>query len=362
MNTLQEKLQRTLQSALDKKASESDEALIAAAEKTPNGTSISSPEAGQTGAASDIITDSVGADGLVQPGTSSEITDVNAEAAPAGGVDGTVIEGNKDGEAAKVLNIKDGEVTKEEGIDMINKAANAVRNIGARLIEGLDEQVIGAFQKQASAPMSAQEMLIKAASEGDVVAQNFVDFLASYELGMAKKANDLEEAVAASGATDPEQVAELEDALNAAAIEDPESLEVEGEVAPEAIEGEMPVEDPEVMAALEEVGAEIEAAAQEATIEVAEAIITEDPSISEEEALTAAQEVVADALMTMDAQQALGAMGEDGEYVVGDEDAAQAVDELAKTASANPMRGAVVAQLNAKFGLTPDAFAKRLGF
>ena len=115
-------------------------------------------------------------------------------------------------------------------------------------------------------------------------------------------------------------------------------------------------------AALEAVGAEIEAAAQEATMEVAEAIMAEDPSISEEEALTAAQEVVADALMTMDAQQALGAMDENGEYVVGDDEAAQAVDELAKTASANPMRGAVVAQLNAKFGLTPDAFAKRIGF
>ena len=95
---------------------------------------------------------------------------------------------------------------------------------------------------------------------------------------------------------------------------------------------------------------------------MAEAILTEDPSISEEDALAAAQEVVADALMTMDAQQALGAMGEDGEYLVDDENAAAAIDELTKTASANPMRGAVVAQLNARFGLSPDAFSKRLGF
>lgn len=354
MNKLQEKLQQTLQNALDKKASESDASLIAGAEKTPNGTSISSPEAGQTGAASDIITDSVGADGLVQPGTSSEVTDVNAEAAPAGGVDGTVIEGNKDDEATSVLGIKDGEVTKEEGIDMINKAANAVREVGAKLIAGLDDEVANAFRKEASAPVSAKDMLYKAASEGDVVAQNYIDFLASYELGMAKKANDLEQAAAASGATDPEQVAELEDALNAAAIENPESLEME-DAAGEA-------DDAEVTAALEAVGAEIEAAAQEATVEVAEAIMHEDPSIGEEDALAAAQEVVADALMTMDAQQALGAMDENGKYLVDDENAAAAANELIKTASANPMRGAVVAQLNARFGLTPDAFAKRLGF
>lgn len=363
MNELQEKLQRVLSSALDKKASESDAALIADAEKTPKATSISSPEAGQTGAASDIITDSVGAEGQVQPGTASEVTDVDAEAAPAGGVDGTVIEGNKEGEAADVLNIKDGEVTKEEGIEMINKAANAVREIGAKLVAGLNDEVIDAFQKQASAPMSAKEMLIKAASEGDVVAQNFVDFLASYELGMAKKANDLEEAAAASGATSPEQVAELEDALNAAALENPASLETEApadEAAAAATPGE--VSDEDVNAVLKEVGAEIEAAAQEATVEVAEAILNEDPSISEEEALQAAQEVVADALMTIDAQQAIGAMDEEGNYAIDDETAAQAVSELAKTASANPMRGAVVAQLNAKFGLTPDAFAKRLGF
>lgn len=357
MNNLQDKLQRVLDSALEKHASESDASLIASAEHTPNATKVSDPEAGMTGAASDIITDSVGAEGLTQPGTASEIDNVDAASAPAGGVDGTVIEGNEDGEAAKVLGIKNGEVTKEEGIDMINKAANAVRNIGARLIAGLDDSVVGAFQKQASAPMSAQDMLIKCASEGDVVAQQMVDFLTSYSIGMAKKANDLEEAALAQGAESPEQVAELEDALNAAAMEDPEALMAEEQVDPAAADEEALME--EVLA---EVGAEIEAAAQEATVEVADAILTEDPSISEEEALQAAQEVVADAIMTMDAQQALGAMDENGEYVVDDDTAAQAVDELAKTASANPMRDAVVTQLNARFGLSPEAFATRLGF
>ena len=341
------KLQEQLKQILNKEASAADSSLLDSAEQTPAPVaSVADPADAQTGEINDIVTNSVGADGRVQPGTSSEITDVNAANAAPGGIDATVIEGNKEGEAADLLNIKDGEVTKEESIDVINKAANAVRTIANRLMNVSDEALAGAFRKEASSRDSAQELLIKAANAGDSSAQFLVDMLASYEYGIAKKANDLEQA-AADGAT-PEQVAEIEDALNAQAMENPEMLTEAG--------------DAEIDPALAEVGAEIEAAAQEATLEVAEAILAEDPSISEDEALAAAQEAVVDAIMTIDAQQAVGATDEAGNYMVDDEAAAGAVEDLAKTASAHPMRDPIVAQLNARFGLSPEAFATRLGF
>lgn len=341
------KLQEQLRAILSKEASAADSSLIESAEQTPAPVaSVSNPADAQTGEINDVATDSVGADGRIQPGTSSEITDVNAAAAPAGGIDTTVIEGNKEGEAAQALGIKEGEVTKEESIDVINKAANAIKAIGARLMAIPDEQFAGAFRKEASAPMNAQEMLIKAANDGDKSAQFLVDMLASYEYGIAKKASDLE-AAAAEGAS-PEQVAEIEDALNAQAMENPEMLTEAG--------------DEEIDPALLEVGAEIEAAAQEATMEVAEAIKAEDPSIPDEEALAAAQEAVVDAIMTIDQQQMIGAADDEGNYLVDDAAAAEAVDQMAKTASAHPMRDAICDQLNNKFGLSPKAFATRLGF
>lgn len=341
------KLQEQLRAILNKEASAASSSLIESAEKTPAPVaSVSNPADAQSGEISDVATHAVGADGRVQPGTSSEVTDVNADAAPAGGIDTTVIEGNKEGEAASMLDIKDGEVTKEESIDVINKAANAIKAIGARLMAIPDEEFAGAFRKEASAPMSAHEMLIKAANDGDKSAQFLVDMLASYEYGIAKKASDLE-AAAAEGAS-PEQVAEIEDALNAQAMEDPAMLTEAG--------------DEEIDPALLEIGAEIEAAAQEATLEVAEAVKAEDPSISDEEALAAAQEAVVDAIMTIDQQQMLGAADEQGNYLVDDAAAAEAVSEMTKTASAHPMRDAICAQLNNKFGLSPKAFATRLGF
>ena len=345
------KLQEQLSAILNKRASAADSELIDNAEKTPAPVaSVTNPADAQTGEAADVITDAVGADGRVQPGTSSEITDVDVAAAGPGGIDAANVEGNKDGEAAGILNIKDGEVTKEESIDVINKAANAVRAIASRLMDMPEEELAGAFRKEASAQetaqATAQELLLKAASAGDTSAQFLVDMLASYEYGIAKKASDLEQ-LNAAGAS-PEQVSELEDALNAQAMENPEMLMDEG--------------DADIDPALLEVGAEIEAAAQEATIEVAEAIMAEDPSINEDEALAAAQEAVVDAIMTIDQQQAIGAMDDAGQYLVDDEAAAAAVDELAKTAAAHPMRDPIVTQLNQRFGLTPDAFAARLGF
>ena len=86
----------------------------------------------------------------------------------------------------------------------------------------------------------------------------------------------------------------------------------------------------------------------------------QDPEISEDEALEAAAEQVADAVETVEAQQAIGAADENGEPLVSDEDAAAAVDEMAKSASAYPLRGQLAAALNERLGLSPEAFAARL--
>lgn len=345
MSDLTEKLKQVLSKEATGAA---DSKLIDSAEQSPApADSVENPADAESGAADDIITKGNGVDGRVQPGTSSDPWKVNAENIGPGGINADSSKPTEEGEAEKLLDIKDGEVTKEESIDVINKAANAIRTIGARLANIPDEALAGAFEKKASASDTPHELLMKAASAGDRSAQFLVDMLASYELGMKKKANDLKE-IEAAGAT-PEQVAEAEDALNEAAAANPEILLDEEQNA-------------EVDQALAEVGAEIEAAAQEAVLEVAEAIMAEDPSISQEEALDAAQEAVVDAMMTLDAQQALGATDEQGNYAVDDATAAAAVDELAKSASAHPMRDAICTELNSRFGLTPEAFAKRLGF
>ena len=86
----------------------------------------------------------------------------------------------------------------------------------------------------------------------------------------------------------------------------------------------------------------------------------EDPEISDDEALEAATDQVADALETVEAQQAIGASDEEGNPVVADEDAAAAVDEMEKSASAYPLRGELTTALNMRLGLSPEAFAARL--
>ena len=334
-----------LMAALRKSANATDSALLQGAEENPSATSLSSPLEGVSEGADSVHTDSVGLPG--QPGTASEITD-SAVVDAAGGVDAAVIEGTKDGEAADVLGVVNKEVTKEN-VENMNKAANALRAIGQRIATAQMADFEDAMNKYASAE-DFENMLAKRASAGDPHAQFVTDLIASYQLGMAKKASDIEE----MGATTPEEVAIAEDALNAAAVENPEALMSD-------LSGEEEI-DPELMAALQEESAAIEGEVQEAILDVAEEILDTDPSVSEEEAVAAAQEAVADALQLVDAQQAIGAVDDNGEYVVSDADAAAAVDEMTKTASAFPLRDTLVGRFNATFGLSPEAFAHRLGF
>lgn len=338
---------------LSKKAAEGE--LIRNAEQEVDPKSIASPADGQSGAAADIITNDNGAEGRTQPGTASEVGSTPLKE-NAGGVDAAIVEPNKDGEAQAILGAEKEEVTKED-LETMNKAANVVRRIGERIANLPVEDIASSFEKRASA-MDAEDLLIKRANEGDYASQCLVDYLTSFNLGMMKKANDMEEMIGDEEVS-PEDVMAVEGALNESALENPELLAAEatgedlGDYEGEDYEDSIDEEDIAL-------GAELEDAAQGAVEDVATSIMEENPEIDAEEAIAYAQEIVADAIQTVDAQQAIGAMDENGEYLVNDEDAMGVADELAKTASANPLRDYAVANLNARLGLSADAFAERL--
>lgn len=338
------KMRENLYAALRKSASAAGSPLIAEAEECPKATELSSPAEGVGNDVDSVATDHVGLEG--QPGTASELTE-NAVVTGEGGIDVTQISGNADGEAAEVLGVVSKDVT-EENVENMNKAANALRAIGQQIAAAQMADFENAMAKEASA-MDFEDMLVKHANAGDARAQFVADLLASYQYGMMKKASDLEE----MGATTPEEIALAEEALNEAATENPEALMAD--LAGEEV-------DPELEAAAQEESAAIEGEVQEAILDVAEQILDTDPSVSEEEAVMAAQEAVVDALQMIDAQQAIGAVDENGEYAVSDEDAANAVEHMTKTASAFPLRDALCSRFNATFGLSPEAFAHRLGF
>ena len=340
MSTMRE----NLYAALRKSASAANSPLLTEAEKNPSATKLSSPAEGVSDNVDSVATDAVGLEG--QPGTDSEITG-NASVSGEGGIDVTQISGNADGEAAEVLGVVNKEVT-EENVENMNKAANALRVIGQQIANAQMADFENAMSKEASAP-DFEDMLLKHASEGDERAQFVADLLASYQYGMMKKASDLEE----MGAETPEEMAIADAALNEAAEENPEALMAD--LSGEEI-------DPELLAAAQEEAAAVEAEVQEAILDVAEEILDTDPSVSEEEAVAAAQDAVVDALQMVDAQQAIGAVDENGEYAIDDATAAAAVDNMTKTASAYPLRDVLTTRFNATFGLSPEAFATRLGF
>lgn len=361
MSNLQERIRAAIQAShanLGKFASEVDSAET----KTPEVAATGTPEELQGSAASDVTVDSVPLMGNKGETTPSGI-------AEEGGIDVTNVEETKDGEAAAALDIKEGTVT-EEDIDVLNKAANAVRSIGARLMSA----DAFAMNKYASAEDDAVTIMYKRASAGDPSAQACLDWMASFELGMQKKANDMAEAAEATGAESEEDLEDIEDTLNASAMEDPELLGAEGDMDIEDFEDidedmeEGDVEDlmaeleanPELMAEIQEAGAAIEEAMGEEVETLAEEIMAEDPEVSEEEAYEVAAEHVLDAVETVDAQQLIGAADEDGEPVVSDEDAVAAADEMVKTASAYPLRDVITARLNARLCLNPEGFAQRL--
>ena len=107
--------------------------------------------------------------------------------------------------------------------------------------------------------------------------------------------------------------------------------------------------------------AEVQSMAEQLVMQLAEDVKAEDPSISDEEAIEIAAESVEDALETVQAQQLVGAADENGNPVVSDEDAAAITDELEKSASAYPCRALLCDVINSHLGLSPEAFAARIG-
>lgn len=381
MQDLQERIRRSLalsQSSVMRKSA-SDDASVGSVEKDPVGHKISSPEEGRTGAADDLITDSNGAPGVDTPGTHSEVTEPVGSVGD-GGISGSIVEGNREGEAEAILDPKKTEVTQDD-VELINKAASAVFQQADAIFSMIEEGDI-MINKFASEQDDIRTLLLKRASAGDVDAQVLCDMIASFEYGMAKKASDLEELANYTDAQSPEEVAELEDALNEAAAEDPEGAlddtDVEdyedGEDYEDYEDGDEDYEDyddegdyedelsDEELAALEEeLSADTENIAQEAVIDLAELILEENPEMDEEEALLIAQDQIADAAATVETEQLLGDVDEDGEYAIDDEDAGEVLDNMAKTASAYPLRGILADHLNVQFGLDPDQFNARFG-
>ena len=327
----------------------------AAPEANGDCTLVSSPEAGQSGIVADIVAGKIGDGENTQPGETSNVTENPAPSGEKQGVEASAnVENNEEDDPVKLLDIKEQPVTKEK-LDMIDKHANALLAVAKKLDA---EELAASFQKQASAD-EGYNAIVKLASAGDVAAQNYLDFAYSYELGMAKKANDME-AMLGDAAEDPEAVAAAEQALNQGAIEDPAAVlgEAEAEAGAEAAAEA----DPELEAGAEEIAesAEIENAAQEAIIIVAGELLDQDPEMSEEEALMVAQEAVVDALDTVAIQQMGSEVGENGEFVADDAAVEGAVGDLVKTASANPMRDRLVDHFNATLGLDPSLFYARI--
>jgi hypothetical protein len=265
----------------------------------------------------------------------------------------------------------------------------------------MDDAELGmAFSKQASAEdafealddatkaMLVEDYIAKQADAGDPACQSIIDYCASFHLGMMKRAND--QAALEEAGVDPE---EADAALQSAVEENPygvlmdeegnldENIDAE-DIPADAMDEEAVAADEDMAEADEdmadadayaeedlaadeiaqEMSAKIEAEAAELTEAIAMDIMEQDPSIPEEEAIAAAEEAVADAIDTAVAQQALGAEDENGEYLVNDEDATAAIEDMEKTASAFPLRDALTQHFNDRLGLSPEAFARRLGF
>lgn len=317
---------------------------------------VKSPADGEIGVVADIHTDVHENEDHELPGAASDIVESKPDNGEHQGLDVTVVPTNED-------------INAEEILDAVQKSASAIRSIAMRIGALSDDELNIAFSKQASAEnafealddntkmMLVEDYIAKQADAGDPACQALIDYTTSFHLGMMKRAND--QAALEEAGIDPE---EADAALQTAAEEDPYGVLMdeegnldEDETGVEGTEG-----DAEAIA--QEMSAQIEAEAAELTAAIAEDIMAEDPSIPEDVALEAAEAQVADAIDTAIAQQSIGATDENGEYLVGDEDAAAAVADMEKTASEFPLRGTLTAHFNDRLGLNPEMFAARLGF
>jgi hypothetical protein len=218
--------------------------------------------------------------------------------------------------------------------------------LGEQLVaEAIQEELVSEEAPAMEQTASAEDMA------EDVAGENFEEALldAAAELSAAA----VPEIMALDPSITEEQAAEIADELVAARV---------AEVFGGAGAAEMPAEMPE--GAEEVVNNEMVAEAAQVVDEViaatAEEIKAASPEISGEEAIMAAEEAVADAMDTLQEQAAIGATDESGEFIVPDEVAAASVEDMVKTASANPLRDTLTPTFAQLFGIDQSAFIKRV--
>lgn len=318
------------------------------------------PEEAEVMAAQALATD-LGA----MEGAEAAAEEVAAEEAAPADVEAAVMEevGAEAEQAAAELAAAATEAIMEEDPSIAPEEAQA---LGEQLVaQAIQEELVAAEEapveetlveetpaEEAEVPMeqtaSAEEAIDDVAEEAGE--ENFEDALldAAAELSMTITP----EIMALDPSLTEEQAAKLADELVAARV-----AEVFGGAAPAeevaAPEGAEEVVNNEMVAEAEQVlNQVVEATAAD--------IKAQSPEISDEEAVAAAEEAVADAMATLEEQVAIGATDAEGNYMVPDEVAAESIDDMVKTASANPLRDTltpVVAQL---FGVDQSAFIKRV--
>ena len=264
-----------------------------------------------------------------------------AEQSVAEVLSGAAEEGGEDAEGADIesLAIEVADEVKEglmaEGMDEESATEAAIQAVAA----AVDEDFGGASE-------ASEEELDKTASAEDAPEERSEELAGEAETEADASIED----EAAAAVVEIAQQIQAEDP----SVSDEEAMNAAADVLSDAIEAQQSGEP------MDEEGA-VDDMATQMVAELAEDIKAQDPSISDEEALDGAADAVADALETANAQQAIGATDENGAPVVDDDTAAALVDELGKTASAYPMRGVLTTAVNANLGLSPEAFAARIG-
>lgn len=342
---------------------------------------LQSPKEGlESPIAAGVVDGNVGGnDGHTLPGGNSNAADTNNAPAKSG-LEASDVPTNEDPENKEAQDLKNAK-------ENIVKTACAI-SAQSRQIAGLgvtNPSIKNAMQKIASGEASEiecmqamNEYISKRASAGDPFFEHLVACGEAYQAGLQKKAADIDEMVKSGKVGSPEEADAL---LTQAAMDNPEAAladggyiepsEVpaegaemtEGEAAPAAVtEGEAPeageaaMSDEDLAAAA---SAALEQKAGELEAEVAQTLMQEHPELSPEQAQEAAAQIVADVVETVITQQTLGAQDDSGTYMVPDEEASAAVDEMQKSASAYPNRDLLVPIFNARLGLDVESFKKR---
>ena len=281
--------------------------------------------------ASEEAKEAEAAEDVADAGAIAESADIEAEIAKAKEI------------VAQAVMEQDPSLSEDEAAEIAADAvAQTLEEAGAEGAEGgaeeLDEN-LAALVEQVAEEVKAADPSVSDEEAADIAIQAISEIAEEGGFEDGGEALD-KEASAEPAATD--EVPEAEGEAAAAAVPAAEEMagaEDAGEVSPE----------------------EVQSMAEQLVMELANEVKAEDPSISDEEAVEVAAEAVEDALETVQAQQVVGATDEQGAPVVSDEDAAAITDELEKSASANPCRAMLCHAINSYLGLSPEAFAARIG-